>query len=116
MGDQTTLEKPKKSLRERAGDELKDLPRTLIGAFLVYLAVTTTAFANYSIPSESMVPTLEVGDRVVVSKSAYGYSRHSLPLDLGYLLPPEEHRLFEHMPKRGDVVVFVHPQEHQVMI
>ena len=104
------------NMMRRAGEELKDLPRTLIGAFVVYLAVTTAAFANYSIPSESMTPTLEVGDRVVVSKMAYGYSRHSLPLNLGFLLPPEQHRLFEHMPARGDVVVFVHPIEGKVMI
>ena len=90
---------------------MKELPRTLIGAFLVYVVFTTAAFANYSIPSESMVPSLEVGDRVVVSKIAYGYSRFSLPFDLGALFPHEEHRLFEHMPHRGDVVVFMHPQE-----
>jgi len=103
-------------LRKRAGEELKDLPRTVIGAFLVYVAVTTAAFANYSIPSESMTPTLEVGDRVVVSKPAYGYSRYSLPFDLGNFLPAEQHRLFEQMPHRGDVVVFMHPQADRVMI
>src|SRR5215813_5776956 len=88
-----------RKLADRAWSEAKDLPRTIIGAFLVYLAVTTCAFANYSIPSESMVPTLEVGDRVVVLKPAYGFSRYSLPFDLGQYLPHEEHRLFEHMPQ-----------------
>ena len=63
--------------------------KTIVGAFAVYLAFTTVAFANYRIPSESMVPHLEVGDRVVVSKFAYGYSRFSLPFDLGRLLPRE---------------------------
>src|SRR5262249_8352082 len=87
-----------------------------IGALLIFSAVTTVAFAQYSIPSESMIPTLEVGDRVFVSKMAYGYSRHSLPFNLGFLLPHEEHRLFERLPARGDVVVFIHPQENKVMI
>lgn len=90
--------------------------KTIIGAFLVYLAFTTVAFANYRIPSESMVPHLEVGDRVVVSKFAYGYSRYSLPFDLGKLLPASAHRLFESLPKRGDVVVFVHPVSGEVLI
>ena len=105
-----------KPLLARAVEEAKELPRTLIGAFLVYVAITTGAFANYSIPSESMTPTLEVGDRVVVAKPAYGYSRFSLPFDLGYLLPPEQHRLFERLPERGDVIVFMHPIERRVMI
>ena len=100
----------------RLGAEVREWSKTILGALAVYLAVTTTAFANFSIPSESMTPTLEVGDRVVVSKMAYGYSRHSLPLNLGFLLPPEQHRLFERMPARGDVVVFMHPIEDKVMI
>lgn len=90
--------------------------KTIIGAFAVYLAFTTVAFANYRIPSESMVPHLEVGDRVVVSKFAYGYSRYSLPFDLGRLLPASAHRLFESLPQRGDVVVFVHPVSGEVLI
>ncbi len=96
--------------------EIAEWVKTLGGAFIAYMAITTAAFANYSIPSESMVPTLEVGDRVVVSKSAYGYSRHSLPLGLGALLSPSAHRLFERLPARGDVAVFLHPQENKVMI
>jgi signal peptidase I len=63
-----------------------------------------------------MVPHLEVGDRVVVSKFAYGYSRHSLPLNAGLLLPSSEHRLFESLPRRGDVVVFVHPHSGETII
>jgi signal peptidase I len=96
--------------------EVMDWVKTIIAAFLAYLAFTTVAFANYSIPSESMVPHLEVGDRVVVSKFAYGYSRYSLPFDLGNLLPASAHRLFEQLPRRGDVVVFVHPTSGVVLI
>lgn len=99
-------------LRAEAIDWLK----TLAWIIPAYLVFTTTAFANYSIPSESMVPTLEVGDRVVVSKFAYGYSRHSLPLNIGYITPPGARRFLERMPARGDVVVFIHPQENKVMI
>lgn len=90
--------------------------KTILGALLAYLAFTTVAFANYRIPSESMAPHLEVGDRVVVSKFAYGYSRHSLPWNAGLLLPPSEHRLFERLPRRGDVVVFIHPITGDTMI
>lgn len=95
---------------------LLDWIKTIASAGAVYLAFTTVAFANYSIPSESMVPHLEVNDRVAVSKYAYGYSRYSLPLNLGALLPASAHRLFEHLPRRGDVVVFIHPITGRTMI
>lgn len=101
---------------EKVRAEVMDWVKTLAWIIPAYLVLTTAAFANYSIPSESMVPTLEVGDRVVVSKWAYGYSRYSLPLNAGVLVPPGETRLFERMPARGDVVVFIHPLDGRVMI
>jgi signal peptidase I len=103
---------PKQDLRSQVIDWVK----TLAGAFVVYLTFTTVAFANYEIPSESMVPHLEVGDRVAVSKFAYGYSRYSLPFNAGLLLPPSQHRLFENLPHRGDVVVFIHPVSGETII
>jgi signal peptidase I len=96
--------------------ELMEWVRVAAGAFVAYLALTTVAFAQYSIPSESMVPHLEVGDRVTVSKFAYGYSRYSLPFNIGALLPESAHRLFEQTPHRGDVAVFVHPKTGETMI
>jgi signal peptidase I len=90
--------------------------KTLSGAFLAYVVFTTVAFAQFRIPSESMVPHLEVGDRVTVSKFAYGYSRHSLPFNVGFLLPPSQQRLFGSLPRRGDVAVFIHPRTGDTMI
>ena len=48
--------------------------------FAFILAFWTLVWGHFKIPSESMQPTLEVGDRLYVSKYAYGYSKHSLPL------------------------------------
>lgn len=96
--------------------ESREWLKTIAWTFVVYAAFTTVAFAQFKIPSESMVPHLEVGDRVTVSKFAYGYSRHSLPFDVGRLLPASDHRLFETMPRRGDVIVFIHPLNGQTMI
>lgn len=101
---------------QRAAQEFRDILRFLVVAVPAYLAFTTVAFAAYSIPSESMVPTLEVNDRVIVSKFAYGYSRYALPLDLGAIVPSSKTRFLAQAPKRGDVIVFMHPQEHKVMI
>ncbi len=101
---------------EKLLQEARDTARFLAVFVPAYLAFTTVAFAAYSIPSESMAPTLEVHDRVVVSKFAYGYSVQSLPLDLGDHLAPATTRLFERTPARGDVVVFRHPHERKTMI
>lgn len=96
--------------------EIVEWVRVATGTFVAYLAFTTVAFAQFAIPSESMVPHLEVGDRVTVSKFAYGYSRYSLPFNVGALLPASAHRLFQRAPRRGDVAVFVHPVSGETMI
>jgi len=76
-----------------------------------------TAFATFFIPSESMLPTLQVGDRLTVSKYAYGWSRYSLPVDLNLELPVSfTGRVFGRDPQRGDIVVFMHPKSGQRMI
>lgn len=52
---------------------------TAIYAVLIALVVRTFAFQPFNIPSESMLPTLLVGDYLFVSKYSYGYSRYSFP-------------------------------------
>jgi signal peptidase I len=77
--------------------------------FLLLLAVfgIHSAIAKpFYIPSESMLPTLLVGDRLVVTKYPYGFSWMSPSLKV---LPPMEGRLFGRMPERGDVVVIKQP-------
>ena len=84
--------------------------------FTIFAAFSTAAFAMYHIPSESMLPTLTVGDRIIVNKFAYGYSRHSVPFSLAPDAPTPTGRLFYRAPKRGDVVVFRHPRTGDTMI
>lgn len=84
-----------------------------LGVFI--LAFVTLIWGHFKIPSESMQPTLEVGDHLYVSKYAYGYSKHSLPYLL-HNLPLPEGRIFSRLPKRGDVVVFRNPKSGIIMI
>ncbi len=70
----------------------------------------------FNIPTGSAVPTLLIGDHVVVSKYAYGFSRYSLAF-----LPPGatsflHGRFFKSEPKRGDIIVFVNPHDGETLI
>ena len=96
--------------------EIKELGATLIVFIPIYLVFTTFVYELRTIPSESMVPTLQVGDRVAVSKFAYGYTRHSIPFSMGRFLPVDDFRFFGRDPDRGDVIVFEHPHTDRVMI
>lgn len=96
---------------------IRNVIKTLLVAVLFVALLRALAFASYHIPSESMVPTLEVGDRILVNKLAYGYSRHSLPFsDYFPRLPGKYGRVFNRLPKRGDVVVFKNPVNGEVTI
>ena len=85
--------------------------------FLLFLVVLAWAFrslvvAPFSIPTGSMLPTLYIGDYVVVAKWPYGYSRHSFPFGF----PPFGGRILGGVPERGDVVVFRHPRDNLDLI
>jgi signal peptidase I len=64
-------------------------------------------FQSFYIPSSSNEPNLMIGDYIFVSKSAYGYSKYSIP----FQLLDFSGRTGTSRPKAGDIVVFKHPQD-----
>jgi len=64
---------------------LREFPALIAIAFGVAILLKTFLVQAFFIPSESMLPTLEIGDRVIVNKLAYRFRD----------------------PARGEVVVFV---------
>lgn len=88
-------------------ESLWDTAKTIFYAVAIAILVRTFAFEPFSIPSGSMIPTLLVGDYLFVSKSSYGYSKHSLP----FSLPIVPGRVLYEMPERGDVAVFKLPTD-----
>lgn len=103
-------------LSDRIKNELREWGATLSVFIPVFLIFSGLFFELRVIPSESMVPNLQVGDRVAVNKFAYGYSKNSLPFSFGRYLPLPQGRIFASQPKRGDIAVFEHPHTPRVMI
>ncbi|MFL6734678.1 MAG: signal peptidase I [Sphingomicrobium sp.] len=95
-------------------DAKKDggLLRFILTLALLAWFVRSFVVAPFSIPSGSMLPTLYIGDYLMVSKWPYGYSRYSFP----WQIPSFEGRILNHLPKRGDVVVFHHPVDDADLI
>jgi signal peptidase I len=87
-----------------------DFSKEIVLAVVLALAATTAIARPYYVPTGSMEPTIAIGDEVLASKFAYGYSRYSLPFDVGV---SSSARLFERMPARGDVIVFRLPRDPQ---
>ena len=54
-----------KRLAGRAANEIVETVRFVAGVAAVWLGLVTFGFAAFHIPSESMQPSLEVGDRIV---------------------------------------------------
>ncbi len=95
-----------KSKTGGAAQEMIELVKTIVYALLIAFVLRVVLFQPFTIPSESMEPTLLKGDYIIVSKFAYGWSRHSVPFS-----PPIGHgRFLGRQPRRGDIIVFKLPR------
>lgn len=83
--------------------EIRGLALMLLGV----LAFHTLVAKPFYIPSASMVPSLLVGDRLVVSKYPYGWSWVSASF---HVLPRADWRIAPSTPDYGDIVIVVPPQ------
>ena len=82
--------------------EIKGLLWVLLAVLLFHSFVAKPFY----IPSESMMPTLLKGDRLVVSKYPYGWSWVSPSF---HIFPHWQGRLLGKMPERGDIVIVTPP-------
>ncbi|RVU84087.1 signal peptidase I [Leucothrix sargassi] len=83
---------------------LVDYARSFLPVLLVVVFLRSFIIEPFRIPSGSMIPTLEIGDFVVVKKYAYGVK---LPVINKKILDTGE-------PSRGDVVVFRYPLDPSI--
>jgi len=103
-----TFSAAKKGADKPATDWVAEV-KSFAWLILAVLAVWSFVAKPFYIPSESMMPTLIKGDRLVVTKYPYGYSYVS-PAPF-HLVPFIQGRLFGRMPQRGDVVILKPPAE-----
>jgi signal peptidase I len=80
--------------------------KSIIMIVVLVLGFRSTFFEPFKIPSGSMIPTLLIGDFILVNKFSYGFK---VPFsdwfsDPTYITGPEH-------PERGDVVVFKYPRQ-----
>ena len=87
-----------------------EMGKSVIIALAIALVIRTILFQPFTIPSGSMEPTVMPGDYVIIDKYAYGYSQYSLPI----AVPLFHGRLFDHTPKRGDIIVFKLPRDPHI--
>ena len=92
--------------QESKGSALWREIRGLLWVLLAVLAFHSFIAKPFYIPSESMMPGLLTGDRLVVSKYPYGWSWVSPSF---HVFPATSGRLFGNMPKRGDIVIVTPP-------
>ena len=71
-------------MRQQTKQIVKETIETVVIAFILAMVIRTFVVQAFKIPSGSMRPTLEVGDRILVSKFIYRFNE----------------------PRRGDVIVF----------
>jgi signal peptidase I len=87
--------KPKSTAREYI--------EAIVIAILLALVIRTLVVQAFTIPSGSMVPTLLVGDYILVNKFIYGAEIPFTDLRLPGI----------HEPRRGDIVVFKYPWDEK---
>jgi signal peptidase I len=95
-----------------------DLLRTWGPPILGILVLRTFVFEPFRIPSGSMVPTLLIGDHVVVNKASYGLwapaTGIEIPLMDSWWVPPRYRLIGWGAPARGDIIVFRFPENESL--
>ena len=94
-----TGKKPKPE--EKTKSKVQEYIEAIIIAILIAVVIRTFIVQAYKIPSRSMVPTLLVGDHLLVNKFIYGIK---MPLLRKTIIPISN-------PERVDIIVFEYPKD-----
>ena len=109
IADVTQATDKKKQKDDKKVDWIAEI-RGLALMLLAVFAFHSFIAKPFYIPSESMLPNLLVGDRLVVSKYPYGWNWSSVSF---HLAPRGEWRVAGSTPEYGDIVIPVHPERDE---
>ena len=84
--------------------KINEFSSSIFPILFFVLLIRSFVVEPYKIPSGSMIPTLMIGDFILVDKNIYGYK---LPLTNITIIDNEN-------PNRGDVVVFKYPENQNI--
>lgn len=107
QGEPDTVPAP---LAPKDSESWTELGKTAVIALLLAVLIRSFLYEPFNIPSGSMLPTLQIGDYLFVSKRDYGYSRYSFPFGI---MPIEDRIWATEKPQRGDVIVFKLPSDNR---
>ncbi len=90
-------------------EKFKKEAKSIFWIILLVMSFRSVFFEPFKIPSGSMIPTLLIGDFILVNKFAYGFK---VPFsdwftDPVYITGPDK-------PERGDVIVFKYPKDESL--
>ncbi|QER42225.1 signal peptidase I [Thermodesulfobacterium sp. TA1] len=85
-------------------EKVLDWIKSLVIALILALFIRTFVVQAYKIPSGSMIPTLLIGDYLLVNKLSFGVKN---PIQGGFIY-------FRELPKRQEVVVFTYPLDKKL--
>ena len=91
----------KNKTQEKTKSKIREYAEAILIAILIAVLIRTFVIQAYKIPSKSMVPTLLVGDHLLVNKFIYGVK---IPVIRKTILPVTD-------PKQGDIIVFIYPED-----
>lgn len=81
--------------------KLWEYTKAIVTALILALIIRTFIVQAFKIPSGSMLPTLLIGDHILVNKFIYGTK-----------IPFTDKRILQiTKPKRGDIIVFKYPED-----
>ena len=83
--------------------QTREWVESILIALVLALIIRAFIVQAFKIPSGSMIPTFEVGDRIFVNKYIYGAK---VPFT-NFRLPAVR------QPRRGDIIVFVSPEDRK---
>ena len=87
--------------RKKAKSTFREYAESIVFALLLALFIRSFIVQAFKIPSGSMIPTLQIGDHILVNKLSYGIRSPFWDLFLVSFKKPQ----------RGDVVVFIFPED-----